>query len=215
MKVEQKVRGETQVASNFVGEVGARPARRTSPRKKIAVVKYSMDSDDDEEEGREVVDIKMEVEVTVEVELKAMIVDAVMLEEEDATDVDVGTASTSEAVSPATVSDISQATFTPLAPLVPTSSLTTLASAPESQTFCSNPDQDENQEQEQAEESDSIRDVQELIPYATFDTIQIWNADYELDVGQDVFCRTLSEWIGVGAKVSYFLPSICLTGKEQ
>ncbi|KAK4699073.1 hypothetical protein P7C70_g7195, partial [Phenoliferia sp. Uapishka_3] len=81
---------------------------------------------------------------------------------------------------------------------------------------------------DEQDDEELARDVQILVPQATFDTIQIWHADFALDVEvisrlgrkrrtsspiadllvthpqEDTYARTLTEWFSVADKVSLF-----------
>lgn len=46
------------------------------------------------------------------------------------------------------------------------------------------------------------RDERHLVPVLTFNSIDIWHPDYAGDLADDVYARTMSEWVGVSAKVS-------------
>ncbi|ORY76245.1 ribonuclease H2, subunit C [Leucosporidium creatinivorum] len=45
------------------------------------------------------------------------------------------------------------------------------------------------------------RDERHLVPVLTFNSIDIWHPDYAGDLADDVYARTMSEWVGVSAKI--------------
>lgn len=61
-------------------------------------------------------------------------------------------------------------------------------------------------EPEPVEELDDLpldRDERHLKPSATFESIDIWHPDYAGDLQDDPYARTITEWIGLSAKVSF------------
>ncbi|KAI5478999.1 ribonuclease H2, subunit C [Pseudohyphozyma bogoriensis] len=163
---------------------------RRSPRRKAAP-KFSMDSDEEHEgEGGEMA--VEEVEETVVVEEKVVIeADAVKNEEEmplqpsSPVMVDAPILPDPPSLTLFAHSSLTQTIeiSTPTTPITESESGSQLLPAPT--------DDDER----------LARDVQYLVPTATFDTIQIWNADYQLDKQEDVYAKAINEWFGVAEMI--------------
>lgn len=66
--------------------------------------------------------------------------------------------------------------------------------------------QPKEEEEEDATEDALERDLQFLVPHATFEGIQIWHPDMALDPEQDVYARNLVEFVGIAAMVRGPLP---------
>lgn len=171
--VEGKGKGKEIILPSIAG-------RRTSPRKKVAVIKYAMDSDDDEaEEEDEMLTKEVEIAKMKEEEIVSMEVEQFQIEI---------TAPSSPIAPTVSLSISSKRTLS-----VEDSSssiLSTTDTPVESQSSATTLDEDEK-----------VKDLQELIPSATFNSIQIYNADYELDVEEDVFVKTINEWVGLSNKI--------------
>lgn len=53
----------------------------------------------------------------------------------------------------------------------------------------------------------SLEEIQYLVPQATFERIRVWNPDMVLDVEEDIYARSIIEWVGVASKVRTILCS--------
>lgn len=72
-------------------------------------------------------------------------------------------------------------------------------------TPASQPAPKEEEEEDATEEEALGRDLQLLVPLATFEGIQIWHPDMALDREQDVYARNLVEFVGIAAMVRFSL----------
>lgn len=175
---QEKGKGKEIILSSITG-------RRTSPRKKVTVIKYSMDSDEEEEDEPKEVDEDERIETETE---------GNTMELDEQVHIEI-IAPTSPIRSPSPTASSSLA----LSAHPSTSSVFSLVDTPlESQ---SSSQEESSQKELELEDEGEIKDVQELIPFATFNAIQIWNSDYELDGQEDVFVRSLNEWVGIGNKI--------------
>lgn len=167
--------------------IGAPSGARRSPRKRKPTVlaKFSMDSDDEADEG--------EGEPSAEPsEVEVLDLDGEGEEE----------------IVAAPEPPPSSAPVVAAAPLVAQSSLLSLDETPATPIseaeFQSAPELKRDADAaslDAGEENSLARDVQLLIPRATFDTVQIWHADFALDTEEDTYARTLTEWFSVAEKV--------------
>lgn len=57
-------------------------------------------------------------------------------------------------------------------------------------------------EEEASTEQELGRDIRYLKPTHTFSSLDIWHADHAGELGDDVYARGMSEWIGLSAKVN-------------
>lgn len=168
--------------------------RRRSPRKKAAATKmnYSMDSDEEDGEEREMLEVdNVPIEVVVTMSMP-------MVEEDESTVLSLE--------SPAPFST----TTTPLEsqepPSASHSSILPLPLPLEAGTSTTTTTMEEEGLQ---------RDTQSLVPKSTFSTIQIWSADIEVDLQEDLYAKTLVEWFAVAEKVSLRNSSLRLVWGQE
>lgn len=76
------------------------------------------------------------------------------------------------------------------------------ASAPAHQESTPEPEPEAPTAETQDDDLPLARDERHLVPVLTFNSIDIWHPDYAGDLADDVYARTMSEWVGVSAKVS-------------
>lgn len=168
---------------------------RRSPRKaKKVVVQYSMDSDESEVEEEGAKEEQKEEESKMDEDEPSQV--ATVVEEEVTTTTTVTTETTTveEAVIPPTE--------TPAAPLPPLSAGSSLLVAPVTPPPAPVPELEDLPEAKEEEEDTKLaRDVKHLIPVALFDRIELWNADFKADLQEDLYARTIGEWVGVAEKV--------------
>lgn len=173
--------------------------RRRSPRKKkpVVVQKYSMDSD----EEVELINEEEEEEIEVESEVKIIITD----EQDEEMETQEG--EKNEDVVILTEDEIKLDVVVDERPSTPppSSSLPILPASSAPLTFDTSPSSTHNDVLSNKEEEMTAleRDIQYLTPISTFNHLQIWNPDIELDKEEDVYARTLGEWVGIAEMVRF------------
>ncbi|KAL8276183.1 hypothetical protein RQP46_011395 [Phenoliferia psychrophenolica] len=160
---------------------------RRSPRKQVVQAKYSMDSDDEDSEGDAP---EGEGEPPVEPSEVEVLDDASAVVEEVATDAEDPAAAARPPLA-------SEASLVILAETPATPPRSEESSQKDMKRDAEEAGLDEQEEQER----DLARDVQVLVPTATFDTVQIWHADFALDMEEDTYARTLTEWFSIADKI--------------
>lgn len=182
---------------------------RRSPRQKVVVQQFSMDEDAEEEEAA--LD-NGEGPAAMDVDASTVLHEAeeVIIDDTVSTSLIMPLPShsivTSLAVSAHPLSASSSFAFSsPATPTLTTSSFPNLLLDAEAEAKPEAEVEPENEDEEVA----LARDIQYLVPCATFDSLRIWHADYELDLEEDVYGRAVSEWIGVSKMVRFLFSFLC------
>ena len=157
--------------------------RRRSPRKKNIIVlpKYSLDSDEEdggEQKGEEGM-----------MEVNTVPIQVVLQGEEEGQDVELVEGEEEGGPISTTTTPLDSQPSLPLTTTTTTTTTTTIEATPT----------DEGEIEIKLE-----RDTQLLIPSSTFSSIQIYNADVELDPEEDLYAKGLLEWFAVAEKVRLF-----------
>lgn len=59
------------------------------------------------------------------------------------------------------------------------------------------------------EDTPLARDVKQLVPVATFDSVHIYHADYQGDLADDCYAKAMTEWLTVASKVRFVSAQSC------